>query len=83
MHRRQSVHPQQAGLAMPGHGQAASLQHEFDVFLEKEAERVNQLREQWTQCSMEEWKKAGEGDLRMISIILCNINFGVLNFGAL
>lgn len=59
-HNLGSRHPQaQAGY----HSQAAaSLHHEFDEFYLKEAERVKHLREKWTNCTMEEWQEAGEGE---------------------
>lgn len=41
------------------HPRATDLHHEFDRFYFSEAARMAQLREKWSNCSMEEWQEGG------------------------
>lgn len=75
--RRNPIHPSANRRSAQGHqqergrgrGPVADLHHELDVFYASEADRVNQLKEKWTGCSMEEWSAAGDGPSFFLLII--------------
>lgn len=55
------------------------MHHEFDLFFLKESERVNLLREKWTQCTLEEWKEAGEDLTKKFGELTMFVSYPLLN----